>query len=641
MANVFLSYHREDEPWASIIAGLFERAGHSVWWDRHIKGGHEFDAEIEAALEAADKIVVLWSGKAIKSAWVRDEAGVGRDTGRLVPATIDGTLPPLGFRQFQTIDLSKSKRRENSPEFKVLLAAVDPARMPARETATRNRSFSHPKRSLGIGAAAFLFVLTAIGGFSAWFWRSDGGSAEPRIAIIPADSSPLSQQASRDLVLRIPDLPGMDASTYQLADTPQASSGTDAVLAISAASTGGRERRDLVLRARNQAILWSASVDEPSASSGTLPQQLAIRAQRALSCAADALSYRREAIDHDTFRLYLSACASFDNPYTQSEDAQQIDLLQQVIANVPHFTAAWAKLLLLDLHDIDNGRDRHGRVLATRAHVLQARKLGLDFGELYAAGGAFISPTDFAGKFRNFDDGMRRYPRNAALYRLRAERSWNVGRMSDAVDMSSAAVQFEPLSSENQLILILAYAYGGQTEQAFAQLAKAEKLFPGARMISNARYAIDVRYGDPKEALALSQSSVELGGLQPQQAAFLRARIDPTPANVERAIAQDRIIWEQDPNFVAQIVQTLAQFGHKDEVIDILLHYPGGPVAGLESQVFFRPALREVWRDPRSIRAAAHLGLLSYWKTSGNWPDFCRDPALPYDCKKEAAKFSG
>jgi hypothetical protein len=104
MASVFLSYVREDADKARSLAALLEHAGHSVWWDRRIKGGSQYSTEIEAALAAADRIVVLWSGKSIASAWVRDEAAVGRDTGRLVPVTVDGTEPPLGFRQYQTID---------------------------------------------------------------------------------------------------------------------------------------------------------------------------------------------------------------------------------------------------------------------------------------------------------------------------------------------------------------------------------------------------------------------------------------------------------------------------------------------------------------------------------------------------------
>ena len=37
---------------------------------------------------------------------------------------------------------------------------------------------------------------------------------------------------------------------------------------------------------------------------------------------------------------------------------------------------------------------------------------------------------------------------------------------------------------------------------------------------------------------------------------------------------------------------------------------------------------------------AAKVGLLAYWEQTGVWPDFCRDPQLPYDCRAEAAKLT-
>jgi TolB-like protein len=52
-------------------------------------------------------VLVLWSKEAVNSRWVRDEASVAADSQRLVSATVDGTAPPLGFRQFQTIDLRR------------------------------------------------------------------------------------------------------------------------------------------------------------------------------------------------------------------------------------------------------------------------------------------------------------------------------------------------------------------------------------------------------------------------------------------------------------------------------------------------------------------------------------------------------
>jgi hypothetical protein len=115
--------------------------------------------------------------------------------------------------------------------------------------------------------------------------------------------------------------------------------------------------------------------------------------------------------------------------------------------------------------------------------------------------------------------------------------------------------------------------------------------------------------------------------------------MDPTTQNIDRAIATDEEIYHEYPEFTGQIVQTLAQFRRKDQIIDILTHYKGGEQSGFAAEVLFRPALRDVWRDPRSMAAAAHLGLLHYWKVSGNWPDFCSDPTLPYDCRKEADKY--
>lgn len=115
MAKVFLSYAREDAPAAKELAECIDRAGHTVWWDRHIQGGSRFASEIDRELKNADAVVVLWSDTSVDSAWVQDEAAEGRDTGRLVPVTLNDSRPPLGFRQFHTIDLG-SWKGEGEPE---------------------------------------------------------------------------------------------------------------------------------------------------------------------------------------------------------------------------------------------------------------------------------------------------------------------------------------------------------------------------------------------------------------------------------------------------------------------------------------------------------------------------------------------
>ena len=106
MAKIFLSYAREDADAAKQLAECIGGAGHEVWWDRHIQSGSRFSNEIEQALKDAEAVVVLWSKASVASAWVQDEAAEGRDTGRLAPVSIDGTRPPLGFRQFHTVELA-------------------------------------------------------------------------------------------------------------------------------------------------------------------------------------------------------------------------------------------------------------------------------------------------------------------------------------------------------------------------------------------------------------------------------------------------------------------------------------------------------------------------------------------------------
>jgi adenylate cyclase len=124
MAKVFLSYARDDVDCARQLAELLGAAGHTVWWDQHIQGGSRFSAAIDHALKDAQAIVVLWSAKSVESAWVQDEAAEGRDSGRLVPVVVGETKPPLGFRQFQSIDFSSWNGEGEPSQLAALLEAI-------------------------------------------------------------------------------------------------------------------------------------------------------------------------------------------------------------------------------------------------------------------------------------------------------------------------------------------------------------------------------------------------------------------------------------------------------------------------------------------------------------------------------------
>ena len=88
------------------MVSALEANGFSVWWDLNIAGGHHFAKDIERELRAAKAVIVAWTSNALDSHWVLDEASYARDEGKLVPISLENTLPPFGFRQIQSIDFS-------------------------------------------------------------------------------------------------------------------------------------------------------------------------------------------------------------------------------------------------------------------------------------------------------------------------------------------------------------------------------------------------------------------------------------------------------------------------------------------------------------------------------------------------------
>jgi TolB-like protein len=186
--SVFLSYSRDDQPRALPVIKALEASGMAVWWDGLLEGGDAFARTTEAALEGASAVVVLWSARSVQSHWVRDEATRGRDRGCMVPVSIDGTEPPLGFRQIQYIDLSKWKGKASAPEFAVLVKAIrtcasSPHKQLTFAGANTPLRFVSRRRAMVLGGGA----LAAIGGGLA-AWKTGlfgGGVLANSVAVLP------------------------------------------------------------------------------------------------------------------------------------------------------------------------------------------------------------------------------------------------------------------------------------------------------------------------------------------------------------------------------------------------------------------------------------------------------------------------
>lgn len=125
MAQLFLSYAREDRECAELLADALLRRGWTVWWDRQIHVGRAFSDVIEQELDEARCVIVLWSHQSVKSEWVRSEAEEAMRRGVLVPLRIEDVRPPLAFRQLHNADLCDWRRGLDSPEFAACVESIE------------------------------------------------------------------------------------------------------------------------------------------------------------------------------------------------------------------------------------------------------------------------------------------------------------------------------------------------------------------------------------------------------------------------------------------------------------------------------------------------------------------------------------
>ena len=124
MADVFVSYKREDIEFARRIVQALAESGISVWWDDGITPRQAWDTEIEQAIAAASAVAVLWSPRSVASDWVRTEAHFAKERQKLVPALIEPCTLPIAFTLTQTVNLSGWNGDRDDRQWRKLLAWI-------------------------------------------------------------------------------------------------------------------------------------------------------------------------------------------------------------------------------------------------------------------------------------------------------------------------------------------------------------------------------------------------------------------------------------------------------------------------------------------------------------------------------------
>jgi TolB-like protein len=519
--RVFLSYARADRARVAKLAEALQAAGITLWWDTAIEGGASFSADIERELDAADVVVVAWSAASVKSDWVRDEAGAGRDRKRLVPVQLDATLPPLGFRQYQSINLSGWKGRADDANFASLVSAIH--KLTGSAAAVPVPATPAPSRRALIGGGAALGA-AAIAGGGWWFLRPGSAAAtNTSIAVLPfANLSGDPAQAyfsdgiAEELRSALATIAGLKVaartSSELMRDTDIKEAATK--LGVAHVLTGSVRRGGGKIRVTAQLLdgvtgleSWSQAYDRPAGDVLDVQTGIAQSVANALSLqfgkAAALVGGTKNPAAYDA---YLRA----DSNQFVDQDGYRTALadLNFALSADPNFALAHARLALLlvnlatqDLLPAARAAMFAKTIDAAERAIKLAPRLRMAYATIGRAHHLLLDFKRAANAFAKAATLPVTTGRGLVLEAFFQSEYW--GRNAAALAIADQAVALDPLNQVPLRNRVRILMDGRQPEAALATIDAWDAAQTGNRMIPRYRIRALMMMGRPQEAAAV------------------------------------------------------------------------------------------------------------------------------------------
>jgi hypothetical protein len=639
MGRVFLSYSREDKDRVRLLAAALEREGHGVWWDEHIPGGDEFGDVIEKELAAADAVVAIWTAASIRSAWVRDEAGFARDKGRLVPVTLDGTQPPLGFRQFHTIDLSgwngRPASKDLAPLKKAIAERIGIGQRPDSEGRQRATAKARPRFGRGVLAAGIGAVVVVLGGSAAFLLGVIPGAASaavtPTVELGHFTISPGGVPSGLSDILENEMLAAF-GNEHEVSVVTGGQSG-QFVLDGNIQRTADSLRFTVNLtNRRTGGLVWSHAF-ERAVQDSLAPRQVAVAATQVVRCGIWGASAHRETMTDKALSLYIDWCNEY---WGGSPDEDRIlDSARRVSAAVPEFSYAWSALALSSVPISHRAADSEARTAAREGWQAAEKAIRLNRlnPEGYMAQAGLLPAARFTEREQLLAKAIEARPTECGCERQSyGDFLTSVGRNEDAVDEYARARAMMPLAPMSNVRLAQALYVVGRSSEADEVVAGMLEAWPDAEIVR----ALQVRsafwtgrYEDARRLLqgtALHLPDTERAALLDAFAA-LRSK---SPSEMRSAAAKLEALAADTRTNDRLVVSALAALGADAAALaaaNALIQARGPGLA----DVLFEPNMAKLAATPQFVAIAQRVGLANYWRSTRRLPDLCaRSSGVPF-----------
>lgn len=635
MARVFLSYAREDAARVAPIARALEAAGHNVWWDQRIGGGEQFAHAIEKALDSAEVVVAVWTEAAGRSPWVRDEAAAGRDRGILVPVCFDSCVPPLGFRQFQAIDLGGWNGKAKSKALEPLKRAVEAKAAGADEDAIPRASTVQGAARLQKrwAAVAALLAIVALGALlvpriGAWA-GTDSVAPKVELGAFAASSAGMSQGLRDEITAAF----GAENAVAVTTAGTRERGNAPFLLDGSIRQIGDALRFTVNLRDQGSGtVLWSRAFDR-AAADPLATRQVGVAASQVVRCGLWGAAAYPKRMPDEALALYLQLC---NEQWGGSPDEERIlDAARKVTVALPDFSFGWSALALAAVPLSQSG---DLEAAALRAEALAAARKASALDDLnpegYMAEAGLLPIARFAEREALLKKAISVRPTECGCERMAyGDFLTSVGRLEEAVDQYERAQAMMPLAPFTNVRLAHSLHLVGRHSDAAAIVDQMLKVWPDAVTLRLVKLKSALWTGSYDKALAmLKQQGLHLSEAESEAlGATFEALRSGNPAARASALAGLEALASDPRRNDRLVIAALAALGEHAAAIDAaqrLIRARGHMAA----DVLFEPNLARASGSPDYARLVGGLGLAGYWRSTRSLPDICRGSASPAYC---------
>lgn len=572
---------------------------------------------------------------------MRDEAAAGRDSGPLVPVTLDGCPPPLGFRQYQTIDLSGWNGRAQS-------RALDPLKAAIAERTGGGPKASEASARPGPGTRAWFgrrpwaipmasaLVLLAIGAFLFDQVSSHSGRLEPKVAIgeLAAGSPEVPKALPGLLAQEIVAAFGAENAVVVVSPGDRAAAASAPFVmdgSISRLGEAARFTMNLKNR-RSGVVLWSNAYEHESADAVAV-RQAAVGASQVVRCGLWGASTYKKRMPDEALSLYFKWCNEHWSGSTSP--TAEVDAARRVTVALPDFSFGWSALALAAVPLVSGGAAEADEIRKeAEAAARKSMELDSQNPEGYMALAGLLPLDRYAEREALLKKALSVRPTECGCERQAyGDFLASVGRMQEAAEQYERARAMRPLAPFSNLRFAQALYVIGRNEEADRVLAETLELWPDATSLRllKVKSALWTRRFDEAVALLRSPDLPLTSSQRDTLASAFQALNSQDPGLRSRSVAQlERFAADPRTND-RLVVGMLATLGAREAALaaaEKLVRSRGL----FHTEVLFEPSLAAARSEPGYARLVQNLGLTAYWRSAGNPPDICRDSTRPHFC---------